>query len=37
MERCVEHDLAGEFDLVFEPEGTRCRMAFPLTRPVPNG
>jgi PAS domain S-box-containing protein len=37
MERCVEHDLAGEFDLVFEPEGTRCRMAFPLTHPVPNG
>jgi PAS domain S-box-containing protein len=30
MERCIEHDLAGEFDLVFEPEGTRCRMAFPL-------
>lgn len=31
MERCVEHDLAGEFDLVFEPAGTRCRIAFPLT------
>ncbi|WP_338305040.1 sensor histidine kinase, partial [Bradyrhizobium ottawaense] len=30
MERCVEHDLAGEFDLVFEPEGTRCRMVFPI-------
>jgi PAS domain S-box-containing protein len=30
MERCVEHDLAGEFDLVFEPAGTRCRIAFPL-------
>ena len=32
MERCVELDLAGEFDLVFEPAGTRCRIAFPLTR-----
>lgn len=31
MERCVEHDLAGRFDLVFEPEGTRCSMAFPVT------
>ncbi|UPJ58436.1 PAS domain S-box protein [Bradyrhizobium sp. 192] len=30
MERCVEHDLAGEFDLVFESEGTRCRMDFPI-------
>ncbi|MDA9454027.1 histidine kinase [Bradyrhizobium sp. CCBAU 11430] len=30
MERCVEHDLAGEFDLVFEPEGTRCRIEFPI-------
>jgi two-component sensor histidine kinase len=30
MERCVEHDLAGNFDLVFETEGTRCRMAFPI-------
>lgn len=32
MERCVEGDLAGEFDLVFEPEGTRCRMVLPLAR-----
>lgn len=32
MERCVEHDLAGEFDLVFEPAGTRCRIAFPLSQ-----
>jgi PAS domain S-box-containing protein len=36
MERCIEHDLAGEFDLVFEPEGTRCRMVFPLTPPASN-
>jgi hypothetical protein len=37
MERCVEHDLAGEFDLVFEPEGTRCSMAFPITLPASHG
>lgn len=37
MERCVEHDLAGEFDLVFEPGGTRCRTVFPLVLPVTNG
>ena len=34
MERCVEGDLAGEFDLVNEPEGTRCRMVFPVAQPV---
>ncbi|WP_407113369.1 PAS domain S-box protein [Bradyrhizobium sp. LMG 9283] len=37
MERCVEHDLAGEFDLVFEPEGTRCSMVFPVVRPSSHG
>jgi PAS domain S-box-containing protein len=37
MERCVEHDLAGEFDLVFEPEGTRCRMVFPIMPAASNG
>ncbi|WP_128924108.1 PAS domain-containing sensor histidine kinase [Bradyrhizobium guangxiense] len=37
MERCVEHDLAGEFDLVFEPEGTRCRMTFPVLIGASNG
>lgn len=37
MERCVEHDLAGEFDLVFEPEGTRCRMVFPIMLAASNG
>jgi PAS domain S-box-containing protein len=36
MERCIERDLAGEFDLVFEPEGTRCRMVFPLSLPASN-
>jgi len=37
MERCVEHDLGGEFDLVFEPEGTRCRIVFPLRLAASNG
>jgi PAS domain S-box-containing protein len=37
MERCVEHDLAGEFDLAFEPEGTRCRMVFPIMLAASNG
>lgn len=37
MERCVEGDLAGEFDLVFEPEGTRCRMVFPVMLAASNG
>jgi PAS domain S-box-containing protein len=36
MERCIEHDLAGEFDLVFEPEGTRCRILFPIQVPASN-
>jgi PAS domain S-box-containing protein len=31
MERCVEGDLGGEFDLVFEPQGVRCRMLIPIT------
>jgi PAS domain S-box-containing protein len=29
MERCIERDLDGEFDLVFEPQGVRCHMAIP--------
>jgi two-component sensor histidine kinase len=37
MERCIEHDLAGEFDLVFEPEGVRCRIEFPLMLPASLG
>jgi PAS domain S-box-containing protein len=36
MERCVEGDLAGDFDLVYEPEGTRCRIEFPLSWPAIN-
>jgi PAS domain S-box-containing protein len=34
MERCIEQDLAGEFDLVFELEGIRCRMVFPVMLPA---
>ncbi|MCK1455172.1 PAS domain S-box protein [Bradyrhizobium sp. 35] len=37
MERCIEHDLAGNFELVFEPEGTSCSIAFPVKVPVSNG
>jgi PAS domain S-box-containing protein len=32
MERCIERDLDGEFDLVFEPEGVRCLMTIPYGR-----
>jgi two-component sensor histidine kinase len=32
MERCIERDLDGDFDLVFEPEGVRCLMAIPYGR-----
>ncbi|WP_075293277.1 PAS domain-containing sensor histidine kinase [Pararhizobium arenae] len=28
MERCIERDLGGEFDLIFEPSGVVCRMSF---------
>jgi PAS domain S-box-containing protein len=27
MERCIERDLGGEFDLAFEPSGVVCRMS----------
>ena len=30
MERCIERDLAGEFDLAFEPQGVFCRMSIPV-------
>jgi PAS domain S-box-containing protein len=33
IERCIERDLAGEFDLAFEREGVSCRMAIPITDP----
>lgn len=36
MERCVEGDLTGQFDLVYEPNGTCCRVTFPLAPPAGN-
>ncbi|RCS25335.1 PAS domain S-box protein [Phyllobacterium salinisoli] len=30
MERCIERDLGGEFDLAFEPEGVSCRISIPV-------
>jgi PAS domain S-box-containing protein len=30
MERCIERDLSGELDLVFDSQGLRCRIAIPL-------
>jgi two-component sensor histidine kinase len=30
MERCIERDLEGELDLVFEPRGVHCRMTIPF-------
>ncbi len=30
MERCIERDLSGELDLVFDLQGLRCRIAIPL-------
>jgi PAS domain S-box-containing protein len=30
MERCIERDLAGAFDLAFEPSGVFCRISIPI-------
>lgn len=30
METCIERDLGGELDIVFDPQGLRCRIAIPL-------
>lgn len=30
LERCIERDLGGELDLVFEPHGLSCRANIPL-------
>jgi PAS domain S-box-containing protein len=30
MERCIERDLSGELDLVFDLQGLLCRIAIPL-------
>ena len=37
MERCIERDLGGELDLVFEPVGLSCRMSIPLPGMTMNG
>jgi PAS domain S-box-containing protein len=37
MQRCIEMDLAGVFDLAFEADGVRCRMAIPLSSHVTHG
>jgi PAS domain S-box-containing protein len=37
MERCIERDLGGEFDLVFDPEGARCRLMIPIAGNVGDG
>ncbi|WP_274425312.1 PAS domain-containing sensor histidine kinase [Chelativorans sp. YIM 93263] len=30
MERCIERDLQGDFDLVFDPMGVTCRVSIPV-------
>ena len=37
MERCIERDLGGEIDLVFDAKGLCCRIAIPLRGPTLNG
>ncbi|MDA9491202.1 PAS domain-containing sensor histidine kinase [Bradyrhizobium sp. CCBAU 11361] len=37
MERCIERDLSGELDLVFDSKGLCCRTTFPLRGSAPNG
>jgi two-component sensor histidine kinase len=37
MERCIERDLGGEFDLAFDPDGLWCRMNVPLPDAALNG
>jgi PAS domain S-box-containing protein len=32
IERCIEHDLGGACDLIFDPAGVQCRMAVPIAR-----
>lgn len=33
MERCIERDLGGEFDLAFEQAGIICRISIPIKLP----
>jgi two-component sensor histidine kinase len=37
MERCIETDLRGVFDLAFEPEGVCCQMTIPLSSCASHG
>lgn len=37
MERCIERDLSGELDLVFDSKGLCCRTAIPLRGSALNG
>jgi two-component sensor histidine kinase len=37
MERCVETDLGGTFDLVFDPSGVCCRVVVPVANCAANG
>jgi PAS domain S-box-containing protein len=37
IERCIERDLSGELDLVFEPGGLVCKLSFPVQRTSFNG
>ncbi|MBM0104930.1 PAS domain S-box protein [Steroidobacter sp. S1-65] len=37
MERCIETDLGGQFELVFEPSGVFCQMILPIASCAENG
>jgi len=37
IERCIERDLNGELDLVFDPQGICCRATIPLPDKAVNG
>jgi PAS domain S-box-containing protein len=37
IERCIERDLSGELDLIFEPDGLLCRLSFPVRGTSVNG
>lgn len=37
MERCIETDLRGTIDLVFDPGGVSCRMTIPLSSCTAHG
>ena len=32
MQRCIEGDLAGQFELAFDPDGVACTMNIPVAR-----